>query len=313
MTEIWKVAHLIVQNKKNIRLGPGDLLVPGLETLDIGVYKESTSLMSWLPAFAGRHPQLQIIKFSGDGSTWEQNPDIIFPLQFLGALERESLTSTVDLVSFSISRTRSASSLDDWQVVHLEMELAKEAGLAALTIASSMTSRVSSLIIRMSRRARQPLHINDFISSLCLFQSLRRLELHCLSRHLFFEGRPPWASPPPNPDVRPTSRSAIAHAALQWLTACVAQRVASLDLVHITDEGHDFLDRRSYPWRLRVTYLVQQNREVKVYGTLKLAVDHRFQKFKPFCSPDTPLQPGPTRTASIPLIPPRFPPKPAAD
>ncbi|KAF8213858.1 hypothetical protein K438DRAFT_1802394 [Mycena galopus ATCC 62051] len=306
-----RVAHLIVQNKDNVRLGPGDLLVPGLETLTIGVYKEPTSPMSWLPAFAERHPHLQIIKFTGDGSTWKQNPDIPFPLQFLGALERESLAGTANLISFSISRTRSTSSLDDWQVVHIAVEITKGAGVSALTIASSMAPSVSSLIVRMSRWARQPVHIDDLISSVCLFRSLRRLELHCLSRHLLFEGGSPWVLPPPDSSVRPTSACVIAHAALRWLTAFIAQRVFSLALVQITDEGYDFLNRRSYPWRLGVTYEVQQNREIEVYGAPKFAVDPRFQKFKPLGSPEPSFQLAATRTASTLLIQPRFP-KPAA-
>ncbi|KAF8213846.1 hypothetical protein K438DRAFT_1955944 [Mycena galopus ATCC 62051] len=300
-----RLAHLIVQTERNIQLGPGDLVVPGLETLDIGVYTEPTSPMSWLPAFTERHPNLQTIKFSGHGSAWIQNPDISFPLQFLGAMERESITGTVDLISFSISRTRSAASLGDWPVVHLEMEITKGAGVSALTIASSMAPRVSSLMVRMSRWERQPVHIDDLISSLCLFRCLRRLELHCLSRHLLFEGGPSWALPPPDPDVRPTSSCVIVHAALRWLTGFVAQRVSSLALVHITDEGYDFLENRAYSWSLNFTYQVQQNRELEVYGPLASgSVGYRFRKFKPLSSPpDPPFQLAPARITSTPLLP----------
>ncbi|KAJ7355378.1 hypothetical protein DFH08DRAFT_498217 [Mycena albidolilacea] len=156
-----RVAHLVVRDELNIRLGPGDLLVSGLETLDIGVYKRPTSVMAWLPAFAERHADLRTIKFSGHASIWTQNPDILFPLQFIDTLERESLAGSVDLHAFSISRTISASSLDDWQVAHLQMEITKEAGVSAMKIASSIAPRVSSLIVRMPRWGKQPFHPDD--------------------------------------------------------------------------------------------------------------------------------------------------------
>ncbi|KAF8213845.1 hypothetical protein K438DRAFT_2008994, partial [Mycena galopus ATCC 62051] len=296
-----RVAHLIVRDR-DMRLGPGDLLVPGLETLDIGVYREPAFLLSWLPDFVGRHGNLQILKFSGHDSAWTQNPDIVFPSRFLGAMERESLVGTVDLISFSISRTSSCS-LDDWLVVHLELEITKTAGVSALPIASSMAPGVSKLMVRIPRRG-PPVHIDDLISSLCCFQSLRRLELHGLSGYLLFEGGSPWTLPPPDPHVLPTSTCVIAHAALRWLAAYLAQRVSSLDLVHITDEDYDFLESRVCSWRLQMTYRVQQNREIEIYGAPKFVVGHRFRKFKPLRSPtDPPFQPAPARTASTLLLP----------
>jgi hypothetical protein len=153
-----RLAQVILRNETNTRLGPGNLLVPGLETLDIGVHERPTSVMTWLPAFAERHANLRTIKFSGHASFWTQNPDILFPLQFIDTLERESLTGSVDLHAFSISRTISASSLDDWQVAHLQMEITKGAGVSAMRIVSSMAHRVSSLVVRMSRWDKQPFY-----------------------------------------------------------------------------------------------------------------------------------------------------------
>ncbi|KAJ6515573.1 hypothetical protein C8R45DRAFT_1067150 [Mycena sanguinolenta] len=307
------VANLIVRNATNIRLGSGDLLVPGLETLDIGVYMEPTSLMSWLPSFADRHHNLQVIKFSGCGSIWTTNPDISFPLQFIHALEIESMAGAVDLISFSILRTRSASSLDDWTVSHLEMAITKGVGISALTIANSMAPRLSSLIIRMPLSASQSVHIDYLILSVCCFQTLRRLELHRLSRHLLFEEGAPWALLPPDPDIRPTSRCAIAHAAYRWIAACVAQRIFSLDLIHITDEGRDYLNRRSYPWDLELTYQVHQNRSIEVYGIPRFFVGSQFRGFKPSCEPicypDPPWKPASMRITTHLLLP-RAPPPP---
>jgi hypothetical protein len=114
--------------------------------------------MAWLPNFVERHRTLKFIKFSGGGSSWRQNPDILFPLQFIDAVERESLTLAVDLESFSIFRAISASSLDDWQVLELEMTINDELGLSALRIASLLAPQISSLVIRMSRFTREPVH-----------------------------------------------------------------------------------------------------------------------------------------------------------
>ncbi|KAF7355578.1 hypothetical protein MSAN_01475000 [Mycena sanguinolenta] len=306
-----RVVHLTVKGEQNVRLGPGDVLVPGLETLDIGVSTQPTSPMTWLPDFVDKHSNLKLIKFSGHGSVWTRNPDILFPLQFFDALEREYLTCAVDLVSFSISRTSSAS-LNDWPVVHLEMATTDGAGIFALTIASSMAPRLSSLIVRMPLSASQSVHIDDLISSLCLFQSLRRLELHCISRHLLVEAGTSWV-PPPEPTVPPTSQCAVAHAAYRWIATWVAQRILSLDFIHITDEGRDYLDRRGYQWDLALTYQVHPSRSIEVYGTPTVGVWHPFREFVPSCKPiyysDHPYQPASARTVSTHLLPPRAPPR----
>ncbi|KAF7373523.1 hypothetical protein MSAN_00562700 [Mycena sanguinolenta] len=283
-----RVTNLIVQSEKNVRLGPGDLLVPGLETLHIGVYREPTFPMSWLPVFVGRHPNLQLVKFSGQDPFWTRNPDILFPLQFFDALERASLTCPVNLLSFAISRTSSASSLNDWQIVHLEMETTTEAGISALKIASSMAPGVSSLIIRMPRWAASlSININDLIASLCLFQSLRRLELRYIFGHLLFEAEASWA-PPPDPTTPLTSQCALAHAAYRWIAACAAQHIFSLDLVRITDEGRDYLNRLRYPWGLQLTYKAHQNRSIEVCGNPRIFAARQFPKIccKPICGPD---------------------------
>ncbi|KAF7356984.1 hypothetical protein MVEN_01034800 [Mycena venus] len=283
-----RLAHLIVRDESNTKAGPGTLLVSGLETLDIGVYSHA-SPMSWLPAFVERHPNLQVIKFSGDGSNWRQNPDILFPLQFVNMLERNFLTGTVNLLTFSVSRTRTASSLDDWQVVHLEMEMAKGAGFSALAIASLIAPHISSLNVQVSRKAMEAVQADDLIASLCLFQSLQRLELHGLSKHLIIDGEVPWDLPLSDA-VLPTSKCVVAHFALRWLTACVAQRTLSLDLIHITDEGYDSLNHRSYRWVLEVTYRVQQNRDIELHGTPRFVAGYRFSK--PSCTIDLSSRPA---------------------
>ncbi|KAJ7217716.1 hypothetical protein GGX14DRAFT_597533 [Mycena pura] len=290
-----RVAHLVVRDDINIRVGPGALDVPGLETLDLGVYADGSS-MSWLPAFVERHTNLQVIKFSGHGPVWRHNPDITFSSQFVDALERESLTRAVNLSAFSISRSSATSSLDDWQVAYLKMEITKGAGVSALAIASSIAPHISSLNFQMSRRAMEPVHKDDLLSSLCLFRSLRKLELHSVYGRFACGGEVPWDLPPSNP-VRPTSKCVNAHAALRWLTGYVAQRTPSLDLIHITDQGCDLLNRHSYPWDLQVTYRVQQNRDLELYGTPRLVAGYRFSE--PSYTIDPPSQPAAAPTSSV--------------
>ncbi|KAJ7223034.1 hypothetical protein GGX14DRAFT_656928 [Mycena pura] len=295
-----RLAHLIVRGESNTKAGPGTLLVSGLETLDIGVYNHA-SLMSWLPAFVERHPNLQVIKFSGDGWNWTRNPDILFPLQFVDVLERKSLTGTVNLLTFSVSRTRTASSLDDWQVAHLEMEITKGLGVSALATASLIAPHISSLNVQMSRRAMEPVQADDLITSLCLFRSLRRLELHGVFKYLVIDGEVPWDLPLSDA-VRPTSKCVVAHSALRWLATSVAQRTLSLDLIHITDKGYDLLNHRSSQWVLEVTYRVQQNRDIELHGKPRFVAGYRFPK--PSCTIDPSSQLATAVLKSSTRIPP---------
>ncbi|KAJ6478513.1 hypothetical protein C8R47DRAFT_1138588 [Mycena vitilis] len=277
-----RITHLILHDEPNIRAGPGMMLLPGLETLHIALRTKPTSTMTWLPDFVDRHPGLRRIEFSGRGLVWSGNPDIIFPLQFREAVERQSLARTVDIAAFSVSRTRSATSLDDWPVVHLELLIEKGVGVAAMSIAQCMAPQLSSLIIRMSRFIRQPVRADNLISSLCRTPSLRTLELHCVSKHLSFEGQTsPWAVKPCD-HIKPTSNCTDAHSAMHWVAVRVAQSLSSLDLIHIVDEGCDSLNGRVHDrWSLEVTYRVRENRGLEIYGTPKFAAAKRFRLREP--------------------------------
>ncbi|KAJ7138809.1 hypothetical protein C8R46DRAFT_1137092 [Mycena filopes] len=278
------LVHLGLRDVQNIKDGAGSLFLPGLEKIDLRVCTEPTYPMSWLPDFAARHASLQVVKFSGVESTWRRNPDIRFPLQFLDTVDRKSLTRTAGLDAFSLTRPSFASSsLDDWEATELELTMVKGTGIFTLRIASSLAANTSVLVLRMSRFAKQPVHIDDVVSSLSLFPSLKRLELHCLNRHLLYEGCPPWVLP--SPDLSrfgKTSRCIGAHAALLWIAAQVSQATA-LDLLHITDEGSDFDDsghkkRPSYPWTLNATYRIQRNGDLEFHGTADFNVAPRYQR-----------------------------------
>lgn len=270
------------------------MFLPGLERLGIRMYPEPTHSMAWLPSFAARHTSLRVIDFSGVGSNWRQNPDIAFPPQLYDAVERTVLARTISLNAFSISRPPSASSLHEWPVTELEMTIAKSAGVSGLGIASLSAPNTSVLIVRMSRSVQHAVHIvspfplpippfraddtsqDNVIVSLSLFPCLRQLELHHLYRHLLYEGQAPWILPPP---VGKTSRCTSAHSALLWIAA----QVASLELLHITDEGSDLEvseheKRFNHPWTLKATYRIQRNGDVEYHGTAHMDVAKRYRQ-----------------------------------
>ncbi|KAJ6561132.1 hypothetical protein DFH09DRAFT_503650 [Mycena vulgaris] len=261
-----RMPHLILRDESAIK-HVTDTLLPGVETLDIRVCTHRTSPMFWLPNFVERHEHLNTITFTGDqdGDSWSQNPDILFPGLFMEALERDALGRTVTLHSFSISRAGS-SSLNSWQVTKVEMTIAKPGGVSALRIISTLAPHLSTLAIEMSRCGRRPIRIDDLVSALSCFPSLRRLELRYIYRHLLFKGQAPWALSASEPG-RETSNGMAAHAALQWITAHVAQRVLTLDLIHMVDDGSDGTGRLRHPWRLEATYQVQRNPGITFQGT----------------------------------------------
>jgi hypothetical protein len=152
MSQRPRLRHLILRDKSILRDGGCILFLPGLEKLDITVYSEPTFPMAWMPAFVARHHSLAVITFSGDKfNPWKRNPDLLFPLQFLDAVERHSsLARAVFITSFSISRPGSLSSVDDWPVAELELALFKAIGISSFKIASTIAPRLSSLIVTMS-------------------------------------------------------------------------------------------------------------------------------------------------------------------
>ncbi|KAJ7777364.1 hypothetical protein B0H16DRAFT_1505240 [Mycena metata] len=276
-----RIAHLALRDGRNLK--SGTLFLPGLEKLGISIPFRPVTSLSWLPAFVERHTSLQFIKFAASNRTWSQIPEIAFPLQFIDQLTRESLALAVDLDALSICRTASASSLDDWHVVALEISILGDAGISGLRIVSSITPHVSSLVVRMPLHGKFHLHFHDLISSLSIFPRLRRLELHRVSKNLVFEDQAPWVLLPPN--LRPaakTSKCIGAHSALLSIAAQVA-RVTALDFLHITDQGTDLElsengKRFRHPWSLKATYEIQQNGDLEFHGTPQLNVANRYQR-----------------------------------
>ncbi|KAJ7460752.1 hypothetical protein FB451DRAFT_1270207 [Mycena latifolia] len=279
MSRSVRLARLTLQGETDIIAGPGGLLIPSLEFLDIEVSPRRNSPMTWLSGFVDQHESLKTIKFSGDpyGSSWRRNPDIAFPLQFFDAVEREGLGRSVALNAFSISRIGPTSSLDDWQVAELEMTVDKAVGIPGLRIASSLAPQLCSLVFRMPRLYRRPTPIDDLVAGLSCFPSLHRLELRGIYQHLLFKGQAPWALPPSKPG-RKVSNCIVADAALRWISARAAQRVSTLGLIHLTDDGDDGNGRLRHPWRLYATYQVQRNppSRLEFYGEPLFVMADRF-------------------------------------
>ncbi|KAJ7089824.1 hypothetical protein B0H15DRAFT_839400 [Mycena belliarum] len=279
VSRVPRLARLVLRDPTNIKNGPGALLVSGLEFLDIKISSWPTSPMSWLPAFVDRHKSLEIIKFTGDqyGLSWTHNPDILFPLRFIDALDREDLERVVALNTFSIYRNGRAS-IDAWQVIELELTIEKPAGLAALSIATSLAPRLSSLIFCMPPHDKRPVHIDDLLSALACFPSLRRLDLRYVYPNLRWEGPAPWALPPSDMGQL-VSGCMVAHAALHWITSRIAERTSTLELVHLFDEGFDGKGCLVHQWTFGATYQVRRSfGAVEIHGTPRMDMASRFTR-----------------------------------
>ncbi|KAJ7708784.1 hypothetical protein B0H17DRAFT_1191287 [Mycena rosella] len=224
-----------------------------LEWLDLDPCQVNGDLL----AIANSHPNLKTVAF-------------------IDAVEREALHQAIALSAFSISRTGLAS-LDTWRVAALELKLDKADGIPGLKIASTLTPALSSLAIRMSLQGRRPIPVDDLVSALGCFPSLRRLDLHGIYQHLRFQRPAPWNLPPSDADRKP-SNCMSAHAALLWIMARVAQCTPTLELVHFTDQGSDGKGRLLHPWRLNATYQVRRNPALDFDGTPQFVMAPRFSR-----------------------------------
>ncbi|KAK7031578.1 hypothetical protein R3P38DRAFT_820708 [Favolaschia claudopus] len=267
-----RVTQLILRDESNIPLGPGASVISGLENL---VIHGSKPPPLWLSNFVESHSGLRSITFHG--SQWMQNPTVTFPSRFQGAIGAQSPAHKVDLLAFSVSRSGFPSSLDEWPVTHLDLKFVG-IGISVLKIASMLASRTSSLTIRMCRFEQNAVDPNDLISLCCLFPSLRRLEFHHVYRHLVHAGQSPWPIPLVSDSDRPISECVVAHSALRWLSARLAQTTPSLDVIQFADDGFDYgKGSDSYIWTLEVSYQVGYNRSIEYYGTPRFDMERKYR------------------------------------
>ncbi|KAJ7668639.1 hypothetical protein DFH06DRAFT_204186 [Mycena polygramma] len=270
-----QLARLCLHAARHTKKGPGTLSFPGLEELEIRVDMWPRSPMSWLPAFVERHQSLQRIKFAGNH--WTKNPDIPLGLRFVDAVQRESLALTVELNAFTVVRSQS-SALEDWPVTQAHLNISEPIGLSAVNMVSSLAPQLLTLSLRMPRFGKKPICINDLVSPLSLFPSLRRLELHGMYRHISADGgaEPPWALTLTDP-AQKVSECIRAHAALRWVMTRAAHHAPSIEQIYITDEGNDWEGRSHTLWRLKALYRVHNNRDLEVLGTPEFFMAPRYR------------------------------------
>ncbi|KAJ7708766.1 hypothetical protein B0H17DRAFT_1030813 [Mycena rosella] len=277
-----KFEHLILHDRRDFGNGGASLLLPGLEQVDVEMCCPIISIETWLPNFAQRHTSLNTIKFFDEyGMFWRENPNIPFAPQFIDALRRETPPLDAELRSFSLARVASWTSLNDWEPTQLGLLLRSQSGISALSAASVLAPRLSSLdLVLHGTYATTPIHIDDFAEPFRYVTALRTLHLTNAYGHLHVGGRAPWLAP--QRAAKPalgTSECVTAHHAMMWYMARVAQQAPSLDLIHVTDSGYDGKGRYRHPWTLRASYRVRNNavRDLEVVGgTPALVMDPRY-------------------------------------
>ncbi|KAK7031580.1 hypothetical protein R3P38DRAFT_3507205 [Favolaschia claudopus] len=274
-----RLAHLIIGDESNIVFGPDIIVIPGLQAVDIDLCARPAALLSWLPAFVERHSRLKTVKIFDYGSIWQHDwGKIIWPFSLLDASERHLLTSTTKLAAFWISplNKSAASSLDDWQVGQVELEVKEPAGIAALPLLGLLAPHLTSLILRMKLSTRFSVRCNDLISSLCALPSLQKLELPHLYRELSKEDIP--CGLPSRSCASQISGCVDAHAVLRSLSACIYKRATSLAIIRVVDGDNDIQDGcRRRPWTLDATYKVGSNGEIEFEGFPRFSMPQIFR------------------------------------
>ncbi|KAJ7188664.1 hypothetical protein C8R46DRAFT_1205805 [Mycena filopes] len=262
-----------------LRISPEAFSFPGLEEIEIRVDPQPRYPMSWLQGFVERHGCLKSVRFGGSadssGSTWAGNPDIRFGQRFIDAVEREGLHRKLALTGFTTTCSQSGAFVEDWPVTQVDISIFKAVGASVLRMVGLLAPQLSVLTLSMPRFGRHPLAIEDLVSPLTFFPSLRRLELHGVYTHLSWDGEAPWELPPSTTGEQ-ISGCLHAHAAFRWLITRAAHLAPSLENVYITDEGDDREGLWVYPWKLKVLYDVSTNHDLEVVGTPVLFIAPRY-------------------------------------
>ncbi|KAJ6581073.1 hypothetical protein B0H19DRAFT_1113518 [Mycena capillaripes] len=278
-----RFSHLALQeaiNFDNADVSLPDLL--DLEQLELELPSTADdSLQRWLPNIAQRHANLSTIKFYG---WWNRHQgDVPFVIPFRDALRDREIYS-VSFNSVSIARPASSwTSLKDWEVVHLKLRMSYTSRIPALGVVSELAPQLSSLDIVLELPCSWPTHIDEFVKPFSFVTSLRTLHLTNAYAHLQVGGRSPWihsqrTSMSVTREMLGSSTAVTALHALHWYMARVAQQATSLDLIHVTDEGHDGKGRSKTPWTLQASFGVRPNeaRDLEILGTPRLQMAPRY-------------------------------------
>ncbi|KAJ6581075.1 hypothetical protein B0H19DRAFT_492234 [Mycena capillaripes] len=268
----------------------GPLTLSDLEhiVLDMPRSPTSASLHSWLPAFAHRHTNLRMIRFMDWHSSFWHIAGLPFAYALLDALHAEPPMAQSWLQAFSVIRPAAAgwTTLDEWEVVALEMSLSNAAAAGAvLNAAAALAPRISTLELVLRSSMQQRTHIDTLAEALSALPALRTLHLTNAYAYLHAGGPTPWiaakrprAGRRKNWDAVGTSGCVTALDAMQWYLTRIVQQVRALEVVHIEDAGQDGRGRFGSRWALRATLRVKGDgeRKVEVVGAPKLTMADKY-------------------------------------
>ncbi|KAJ7350481.1 hypothetical protein DFH08DRAFT_111584 [Mycena albidolilacea] len=265
--------------------GARSLTLPGLKHLDLIFFSKSRTTLfvqSWLLPFARRHTHLTMIKFthSGTGRGWERlhyTSGVPFAPEFLAAVSADGI-SGVHLCLFSIARPGASwSSLKDWDVMHLDLEVTNPAsGISALKLASVFAPHLSSLhvVLPVKRWNTLPCHIDEFVEPFASVPFLRILSLSNGYANLQADEPSPWMTTLGSTEnTYGTAAWVTALHAMQWYMTRVAQSATGLERIHVTEQGGGRVRRSGDPTILKASFMVVTSRngarELEILGSPK--------------------------------------------
>ncbi|KAF7375863.1 hypothetical protein MSAN_00000700 [Mycena sanguinolenta] len=277
---------------KNKPIYRNDLILPDLHHLHLSLYRfcarrrsAPLSIPNWLLPFAQRHTHLAIIKFTDySGRNWAR-ADLPFAKDFLAAANALRIRG-VDLDSFSIARPPSWSSLKDWKVDQMALNLVQADGILVLKAASVHAPELSGLELTIKESDHpRPYNIDEFVVPFGLVPSLRTLHLHDGYVHLDANGQIHSQQTAGMELENSTSVTAL-HALQSYMTR-VAQQATGLEVIHVTDQalaaGYEGEIQKVYvtdqgdeveavPWSLHASFRVfgDEVRELEMIGSPKL-------------------------------------------
>ncbi|KAJ7595993.1 hypothetical protein C8J56DRAFT_884128 [Mycena floridula] len=237
----------------------GQLRIPHLRKLEIsGSYVQ---LHSWLLGFVNNHPNLSKITFKDDHVVAEQklrqrHRSIPFLAPFFEAAI-ESKLDDVFLRKFTIIRQpgQSGPEFKGWDVKALAI-LVDQSLPDIVRIASTLFPQVTKLTLDVDNMGTL-LHIDDFIALIRLFRHLRTLSIPGFFGYIDFGGKTPWRSPSRGKkrrSPRQTKVSATVEAAMRWYILRLADRIPSLEAIHVKESGKDD-PKQFWEWEFEGWYL----------------------------------------------------------
>jgi hypothetical protein len=148
------IKHLLVPHESLFTRGLETWQFRGLENVGFLMRQHS---QIWLSEFVRLHPGLRTIKLHtmAGFKPWCRSPSIPYSATILDALDADGLQQAIALDSLVISRTPTSSSVDDWEVTELNLDLASSL-LDVLRLTSRFYPTVTSLILTCGSTINEP-------------------------------------------------------------------------------------------------------------------------------------------------------------